>query len=75
MLATLGDKGPYSHCANHRLTRMRRLMQRLLEGESPVQQLLGRNPFPDTRGPPRRMRARLWLMRPTSIGEGEFIKC
>jgi hypothetical protein len=70
MLATLGDKGPYSHCANQRLTRMRRLMQRLLEGESPVQQLLGTNPFPDARGPPLRMRARLWLMRPTPVGEG-----
>ena len=50
-----------------------RLMQRLLEGGSPVQRLLGRNPFPDdgpgARGPPKHMRSRLALFRPASVAE------
>ena len=72
LLSTLGHKGPYAFCATSRLTRMRRLMQRLLEGGSPVQHLLGHNPFPDGpdgRGPPLRIRARLWMMRPLPVAE------
>jgi hypothetical protein len=43
------------------------LLGRLLEGDGPTLALMGRNPFPD--GPPRVVRARLWLYRFTTPEE------
>lgn len=54
---------PYRHGA---AMPMERLLQRLLEGGSPVTGLLGSNPFPDPHQPPSAVRVRLYLLRPTT---------